>query len=405
MKSSYGNNIQYHIFGESHSSGIGITISGLPANFTIDFDQIDQQLLLRQGNPTINTTRQEKVEYDILSGIYEGKTTGSSICIVFKNSDTQSKDYSQFLKQNRPGHADYVAAQKFKQANDYRGGGHFSGRITTPLVFLGALITQIINKEYPNFKIISHIKEFQNIKDYDYYSLRKIIIDKMLSNKTINGKDEMTILSNLSSQQQKEFALALIDNVNNNLIKLIKDETFPTFKNTTKEEMLKKAVALKNEGDSAGGQIETIVLNPPPFIGEPFFYSLESVLSSLLYSIPSVKGVTFGYGQHFTNTLGSQVKDEYIYLDNNKAITLYNYNGGINGGITNGDNLVYTTTIKPIASLMKQQHTYSYETKKIESFMITGRHDSTIINRIIPIINAISAIAIYDLFLEQKKYE
>ena len=217
MKSSYGSNIQYQIFGESHSAGIGITINGLPANFRIDFNKINQQLLLRQGNPKINTARQEKIEYDILSGVFEGKTTGSSICVIFKNYDTKSKDYSQFLKQNRPGHADYVAAQKFKQANDYRGGGHFSGRITTPLVFLGALITQILEKENPNFKIISHIKEFQNIKDYDYYSLRKVIVEKMLNNNKKSDKNEMTALSKLSIQQQKDFALALIDNVNNNL--------------------------------------------------------------------------------------------------------------------------------------------------------------------------------------------
>lgn len=402
MKNSYGNNIKYHIFGESHSAGTGIVVSGLPANYEIDFERIENQLALRQGTPPINTSRQEKNEYEILSGIFNNKTTGSSICVIFKNTNTQSKDYAHLIDQNRPGHADYVAFQKYDNANDYRGGGQFSGRITTPLVFLGALITQIIEQTYPNFKIVSHIKEFQSIKDFDYYSIRKNIVSKMLSN---NKDNYMKILSQLEIEQQKQFAESLINNVNNTIIKLVNNEAFPIFNSNIEEKMYSKAKELVDEQDSAGGQIETIILNPPPFIGEPFFYSLESIISSLLYSIPSVKSVAFGYGNQFINSKGSQVKDEYIYLDRVKAITLYNYNGGINGGISNGDNIVFTSTIKPISSIMQEQLTYSHVTKKIEPLSVGGRHDVTIINRIIPIINAISAIAIYDLILQQKKYE
>lgn len=400
MKSSGGNNIQYHIFGESHSAGIGIVVSGLPANFEVDFEKIDYQLMLRQGNSSINTKRQEKVEYEILSGIFNNKTTGSSICVVFKNKDINSNDYASLKNHNRPGHADFVASQKFNRANDYRGGGHFSGRITTPLVFLGALILQIIEKNYPDFKIISHIKQFQLVKDYDYYSIRKVLVSKMFNNK---NADHTKILNQLTSSQQKNISTSLTTSMNKILSSLIKDDTFPIFNQSIKDDMFQKALLINEEKDSAGGQVETIILNPPPFIGEPFFYSLESVISSLLYSIPSVKSVEFGYGNQFINAKGSQVKDEYIFMNESIALSLFNYNGGINGGISNGDDIVFSTTIKPISSIRKIQHTFSSESEKIEPLQINGRHDITIINRVVPIINALSAIAIYDLMLTHKK--
>lgn len=403
MSSSFGNNIRYTLFGESHSKGIGITIEGLPAGFAIDFSKIDFLLEQRQGKASFNTPRQEAIVYEIISGCMDGVITGSPLTVFFKNDNTQSKDYKHLMDHPRPGHADYVAKHKYNNANDYRGGGHFSGRLTTPIVFLGGLIEQILTETFPDFKVVSHINQFQDISDFDYYQLRKAVVNKVASVFEIEAK--MSEVALLDKEDQLLFAKSINKMIHSYLNNSIKDTDFINLNPAISPVMLSAAEKLKETGDTAGGEIETIIMNPPIFIGEPFFNSLESILASLLYSVPSVKQVGFGVNDKFAKMAGSELKDEIVYADKMGLTSLYNYNGGINGGISNGEDIVINSIIKPISSLSQPQYSYSSEEESIKELNIGGRHDATIINRVIPVINAMACVGIYDLYLERKKHE
>lgn len=374
MKSSHGNKIKYTLFGESHSKEIGIIISGIEAGFEIDFESIKSQLELRQGMEVYNTARQEKPEFIIKSGFDGCVTTGEEIEIVFENNQANSKDYSNLINTPRPGHADYVSMMKYGKENI--GGGHFSGRMSAPIVVLGQICFQLIKKSYPDFDVVSHISEFQNLKDISYYEIRNEFV------KTHNDNHEL-----LKSELHKK--ILTYDNV--------------VFDNEIYKSINSKAVALTKEETTAGGKIETIIINPPSFIGEPFFETVEGNISKLLFSIPSVKGVSFGYGEEFVNTKGHLVKDEFTFFDEESAYTLYNYNGGINGGITNGEDIVFSTVLKPISSLMQTQTTYNKELGKQEELVIKGRHDATIVNRVIPVIDSVTCIALYELLQYKRK--
>ncbi|MDF9867631.1 chorismate synthase [Bacilli bacterium PM5-3] len=394
MKSNFIHNLKFTLFGQSHDDKIGIIIENIPSNHLIDFNEINKELMLRQGSEIFNTPRQEKIKYDIVSGFSEVNkdnqaiTINEPIKVFFVNEDVKNTDYDNVLKHPRPGHVDYVASMKYQEAHTIAGGGHFSGRMTLPLVFLGAICQQILFDYYPNMSILSHINSFASYKDIGYYDLRKFLVEKIVPS---NVGDYTNI-------HLKLLATKLKDNLHKILLNGIKNNNFPTFNKETYEKMYKAAQNIEN--DSLGGQIETIVINPPAFIGEPFFYSFESVLSGLLYSIPGIKDVAFGNHEEFKNNFGSKVKDEIIYLDNKKLTTFCNNNGGINGGITNGEDIVYSTIVKPIASISQPQLTYSIEDKKLSDLEITGRHDKTIINRIIPVINAMAYITIFDLCFE-----
>jgi len=401
MKSSFGTALQYTLFGESHSTSIGITIQGLPAGITIDFAKIDEQLTLRSGRSNVNTPRKEKNEYEIISGYFNDKTTGTPLTVLFRNTNTQSKDYSNLINHPRPGHADYTAKLKYQDNQDYRGGGHFSGRLTTPLVFLGTICTQLLQVAIPGFAIASHIAAFGNIDIDNYHTLRKKLTETVATRNGLTAEKFDLVILNDSLQA---------DDILTELNKVLHDfheqlqtlaPDFPLINPATKASVVEIAETCQERGDSIGGQIETIVINPPLAVGEPFFNSVESVLASLLYSVGSVKGVDFGYGVNFAQALGQTVKDEIIAIDNGRVQTLYNYNGGLNGGITNGEDIVIQTTIKPIASLMQQQASFNLATQQIEQLKITGRHDVTIINRIIPVINSMVAIGLYDLYLQK----
>lgn len=372
MKSSSGNKIKYTLFGMSHSEEIGIEIVGFEKGLKVNFDEISYQLELRQGKKGYNTARQESPNYIIKSGFDGEVTNGEVIVVVFKNENFKSKDYSHLANQPRPGHADYVSMMKYGSTNV--GGGHFSGRMTAPIVFLGMLCMQAIRKSFPTFKVISHISSFQNVNDISYYEIRKELVEGLSS----YDKDSMLELRKLLHDR-----LCSFDNI-----------VFDKVKRESIEELANKLVEDKT---SAGGEIETLIINPPNCLGEPFFDSVEGIIAKLLYSIPSVKGVTFGYGTDFVNTQGHLVKDEIIYLDDNSLYTLYNYNGGINGGITNGEDIVFKTIIKPISSLLQKQFTYNIESKECMSLEVGGRHDVTIINRVIPVIDSVACIAIYEL--------
>ena len=395
MNSNYGHNINFTLFGESHGPYIGITINNLPAGIQIDFDSINKALLLRQGNASFNTSRQEKIDYEIISGYFENKTTNHPLTVLFPNKNIKSKDYEDLKVLPRGGHVDVVASKKYKESFDYRGSGHFSGRMTTPLVFLGFLLKQILKKDYPDLKIISHIKSFASYTDITYYVIREKLVNSLL--------DHKDNLENLNTSQLSMLSMDIDLKLHYYLEDFLNDKSFPVFDENIKKLMIEQADALIN--DTLGGQVESIILNPPINLGEPFFSSFESILSSLIFSIPSIKGINFGNDKDIKDYKGSTYNDEIIFVNKHKLTTLYNNNGGINGGISNGEDIVFTTLIKPITSNVSNKKTYHLVNKKIDYLKINGRHDKTIINRIIPIIEAMAFITLYELLIEHTKKE
>lgn len=360
MSSMFGKNIKLSIFGESHGEAIGIIMDGLPAGFEIDLEKIEKEMARRApGKTNISTSRREKDSFKILSGYFEGRTTGAPLCAVIENTDLKSKDYSRSKSLMRPGHADYTGFIKYSGFNDYRGGGHFSGRITAPLVFAGAVAKQLLEKK--NIIIGSHIKSIGEIEE--------------------NYFDEV--------------------NISGELLKELSNKAFPVMDEDKGEAMEELILRLKKDMDSVGGVIEAAAVNLPKGLGSPFFDSVESVLSHLLFSIPAVKGVEFGSGFNITKLKGSEANDE-MYIKNNKVKCYTNNNGGIIGGITNGMPLIFRVAIKPTPSIGKAQRTVNIDKMENDIIEIKGRHDPCIVHRAVPVVEAATALAVLDLMADLK---
>ena len=323
---SFGTIFRTNIFGESHNKSIGVVIDGCPPGLSLNKDDFNTDLSRRKSGKKGTTSRIETDIPEIISGVFEGKTTGSPITILFKNENTRSKDYTQLKKTPRPGHADFVAGVKYKGYNDYRGGGHFSGRITLGLVSAGVIAKKILNLK--GIEVSSEIIEIGGIKD----------------KKEIN---------------------TLID-------KTIKD------------------------GDSLGAVIECKIKNVNIGLGEPFFDSVESMISHAVFSVPGIKGIEFGSGFSSGEMKGSELNDMIISTDGK---TSSNNSGGINGGISNGNEIVFRAAIRPTPSINKPQNTINLDSGKIEELRINGRHDVCFALRVPPIVEAVSAITILDLIL------
>lgn len=358
MSGMWGNKLKISIFGESHGAGIGITIDGLPSGVEIDFEKILKEMSRRApGKSKISTARKEGDNPEILSGFFEGKTTGTPLCAVIRNKDQHSKDYGKLKDLMRPGHADYPGFVRYKGFNDYRGGGHFSGRITAPLVFAGAVCKQILDTK--GITVGAHIKSIGEVydKSFDEIELTKEILDDLKEN-------ELPLLC------------------------------------TENEDLMRNSILeARNEGDSVGGTIECTVIGMDAGIGNPFFDSVESTISHLMFSVPAVKGIEFGRGFEMSRLRGSQCNDEYYY-DGDKVKTYTNNNGGITGGITNGMPILFKVCIKPTSSISKKQRTIDITEKKESELAIKGRHDPCIVQRAVPVIEAVTAIGILDLVLD-----
>ena len=355
MSGMWGNNIKVSIFGESHGNAIGINIDGLPSGFEIDIDKIMVEMARRApGKSPLSTPRKEGDVPEILSGYFEGKTTGTPLCAIIRNSNTKSKDYSKLKDVMRPGHADYTGAIRYNGFNDYRGGGHFSGRITAPLVFAGAICKQIL--ESKGIVIAAHVNSIGNIKDKSF--LETDINDELLN--SFKGNELPLINTNLEASMREEIMNA------------------------------------RSDKDSIGGTIECAILGVKPGVGNPFFDSVESTLAHLMFSVPAVKGIEFGRGFDISKMRGSEANDEY-YLDGEIIKTRTNNNGGILGGITNGMPIVFNVAIKPTASIFKEQKTVNIETMEETTLNIEGRHDPCIVQRALPVIEAVAAIGILEL--------
>lgn len=355
MSGIWGDKIKLSIFGESHGKAIGITIDGIQPGVLLDMDYINREMNRRApGKNELSTSRNEKDCVEILSGYFNGRTTGTPLCAVIYNKDQHSKDYEMTKNLIRPSHGDYTGHVKYNGFNDYRGGGHFSGRITAPLVFAGAICKQIL--ENKGIIIGSHIKSIGGIED--------------------NSFDMVS--------------------VNEEELKKLSNSDFPLLNGFLEASMKEAILKAKGEKDSLGGIVEAAVVNLSPGIGSPFFDSVESKLAHLLFSIPGIKGVEFGLGFDISKLKGSNANDEY-YIDENRIKTYSNNNGGVLGGITNGMPLVFRVAIKPTASIGKVQNTVDIEKRENTKLEIIGRHDPCIIPRVLPVVEAVTAIAMLDL--------
>ena len=354
MKNTFGQNVTFTLFGESHGEMIGIVIDGLPAGIRLDIDYIKGQLSLRRPSGSISTGRQEEDAFSITSGFFKGYTTGTPLCITIPNKSQKSEDYSEMQALLRPSHADYTAHVKYKGFEDYRGGGHFSGRLTAPIVAAGAICRQILKEQ--GITVATHVKTCNGIED-SLFSNDENELKAQMSH--LNGRYFAVLSQDAEAQMRSE---------------------------------IEKAAAI---GDSVGGVLETVVLGLPAGIGEPFFGSVESVLSSLLFSIPAVKGVAFGLGFGFAKGYGSELNDPFVW--ENGVRTKTNNNGGINGGITNAMPLVVRCAVKPTPSIFIEQDTVNIKTGENARLSINGRHDPAIIHRARVVADSMVAMGIIDL--------
>ncbi|SHK17740.1 chorismate synthase [Hathewaya proteolytica DSM 3090] len=373
MGSMWGNKLKLSIFGESHGKGIGIVVDGIPGGIELDMDYIEKEMKRRApGNNKMSTPRKEGDSFSVLSGFFQGKTTGTPLCAVIFNENTKSKDYDILKDCMRPGHADYTGHMKYNGSNDYRGGGHFSGRITAPLVFAGAVAMQILER-YFNIVVGSHVKSIYNVTE----DKNLLDIDHKFHGKGSAGE----------------------------LLKTLRNMTLPVLEEEKGEHMEKAIMEARAEGDSVGGVVETAFINMMTALGNPFFDSVESRISHMMFSIPAVKGIEFGSGFEISSMRGSKANDEFTVEkhENNKGIkTTSNNNGGILGGITSGMPLVFRVAIKPTPSIAKLQHTVNIETMENTELVIEGRHDPCIVPRAIPVIESAASLTILDMILERE---
>ena len=353
MKNTFGNNITVTLFGESHGEAIGCVLDGIAPGIEVDENYIASQMEKRKGINSISTPRREADKVRILSGVFQGKTTGTPIALMIENSSQHSSDYSGTKDLARPSHADYTAECKYHGYQDYRGGGHFSGRLTAPIVAAGAICLRAL--ENKGIAIGTHISSCADIKDRDFDNL---------------GED----------------------------IALLKDKEMPVLCDKASEDMISAIESAKNQGDSVGGTLTTAVIGMPAGVGEPWFDTVEGVLAHALFSIPAIKGVEFGLGFDFANKKGSTANDE-LTMCGGSVQTKTNNNGGVNGGITNGMPIVFSCAVKPTPSIFKEQQTVNFKTMENTCVSIKGRHDPAIIHRARVVVDSITAITLCDLLV------
>ena len=351
MKNSFGNAINISLFGESHGAGVGVLIDGIAPSIKIDEDFIAHQLTLRRPSGKISTARREPDEYVIQSGVYNGYTTGAPLCIFIPNTDTRSRDYTPELP--RPSHADLTAHEKYHGFEDYRGGGHFSGRLTAALVAAGAIVIPALRE-------------------------KGIYIGTCINRIGRIG------LSDIPTDRDGLLAIADSD------YGLTDDHAITIMKDTIE--------LAASEGDSVGGVLETAIIGLPAGLGEPWFDGVESQIASAVFGIPAVKGIEFGRGFESAELNGSENNDDFIY-SGEKITTETNNCGGILGGISNGCDIVFRVAFKPTPSIAKTQKTVDLRTNEPAEINVPGRHDPCVVLRAVPCVEAACAVALYDMLL------
>lgn len=350
-----GNRLEISVFGESHGKVVGAVMDGIPAGLDINFEFIKKELRRRAGGyDFFSTPRREPDEFEFLSGLLNGRTTGAPLTLIIQNENTASDDYEKLRYIMRPNHCDYPAFVKFKGCNDYRGGGHFSGRITAAVVCAAAVIKQYLFNN--NIYIASHIANVGMVRDLPFSD----------------------------SHFSREFFISLAD------------KDFPLIDDNKLDEMRDLILSKKEQGDSVGGSVEFAAIGLPAGIGNPFFGSVESVMAGLMFSIPAVKALEFGLGTKFAEASGSEVSDG-MYFEESKLKTYANNCGGVYGGITNSMPVFGRVSFKPTPSISKRQITVDVNKKTSTYLEISGRHDPCIVKRAVPVVEAMAAIAVFDL--------
>ncbi|MBQ3007494.1 MAG: chorismate synthase [Clostridia bacterium] len=354
MSCNFGNNIKITIFGQSHSEAIGVVIDGLPAGFRIDTEKTAAFMARRApGQNDLSTPRKEADEVKIISGVVDNVTCGAPLCAVIENTNTRSGDYDKLRILPRPSHSDFAAMMKHNGFNDIRGGGNFSGRLTAPLCFAGAVCMQLLEEK--GIKIGAHISSIGKTADERFDPVN------------VNGDDFDALLG----------------------------KSFPVISDKQGELMRKEIYEAKAEGDSVGGTIECAVVGMPAGIGDPIFDGIENRISCAVFGIPAVKGIEFGAGFESAKMLGSESNDDFISVDG-KIRTATNNHGGILGGISSGMPIVFRCAIKPTPSIGREQKTVNTVTGEEEALVIGGRHDPCIVPRAVPCVEAAAAIVIAD---------
>ena len=354
MSSIWGNKVRISLFGESHGKGIGVIIDGLPPGVPLDIEQINEHMKRRApGHKAWSTKRSELDLTEILSGYYQGKTTGTPLCAQIRNTDTRSSDYEDLVSRPRPGHADLTGLARYNGANDPRGGGHFSARIMAPLTFAGAVCIQVLALR--GIEIRGHIYEAGGISDIPY--------DPMVLPESVAHK------------------------------------AFPVLSDDRGAEMEAAIETARMDLDSVGGIVECLASGFPAGLGRPIFDNIESRLSSILFGIPAVKGVEFGRGFAAARANASENNDHPQIIGKGIRLTSNN-GGGIEGGISNGMPIVVRCAFKPTSSISREQDTINLETMQNDKITIKGRHDPCVVPRAVPIVESAVAIALLDLMEE-----
>ncbi len=354
MSSMTGEKIKISVFGQSHSKAIGVVIDGLPAGKKICMDKVLKFMDRRApGKNSFSTSRKESDTPEILSGLVNGVTCGAPLCMIIYNENHHSADYNNIIDTPRPSHADYSAYVRYNGFNDVSGGGHFSGRLTAPICFAGAVCMQIL--EDMGVEIKAHISKIKNVYD-----------------------DKINFVN--------------IGNWNT------ADKDFPVINNAQGELMKAEIEKARENGDSVGGIIECVATGVEAGFGNPMFDGVENKIAKNIFGIPAVKGIEFGNGFSSTDLYGSENNDDFI-IENGEIKTSTNNSGGINGGITNGMPIVFRTAIKPTPSIFKEQNSVNLKNMTEEKLQIKGRHDPCIVQRALPVVEAVTAVTILDIIL------
>lgn len=358
MSSLFKGGISVSLFGESHGAGIGVVLDNLPAGEALDLDRIGEFMARRAPKKDgTSTMRNEKDIPEILSGFYNGKTTGTPLCAIIRNTDQHSKDYGNISHIARPAHADHTGYVRYNGANDPRGGGHFSGRITAPLVFAGAVCEQLL--QHRGITTGAHIVSVRNATDERFDPV----------------------------------------NVSAKMLEAVKKRQFPTITESAEAEMRSVINSAREALDSVGGIIECAAVGFPAGIGSPMMEGLENIISQLVFAVPAVKGIEFGNGFGCADLFGSENNDEYI-IENDTIKTITNNHGGILGGISSGMPIIFRAAFKPTPSISRPQRSVDFKELTEEELVIKGRHDPCVVPRAVPCIESAMNIALVSALMQ-----
>ena len=347
---TFGDNLKITVFGQSHSPAIGVTLEGVPAGRTVDFEELQKFLDRRSPGKAYSTARKEGDVPEFISGFSGGVTCGATITAIIRNNDTRPSDYSDLEDVPRPGHADYTAAVKYGDARDKTGGGQFSGRLTAPVCIAGGIILQLLKEK--GIEVRARALRIGGVEDKGLFPEEPIL------------------------------------------------EDFPAVSRKSADEMLEEIEKARLEGDSIGGIIECVITGVPAGVGEPMFGGLENKIASAVFGIPAVKGIEFGRGFGSSGLKGSEMNDPFFFDNEGKVRTKTNNCGGILGGISDGMPIVFRTAVKPTPSIGRPQDSVDLKTGKNVKMTVKGRHDPCIVPRAVPAVEAAAALALFDAMTE-----